>query len=130
VEEPAITPAGAWLSPGKATVVTLTPAGVAAAPDGALIEKGGRFSGQAIRFTLRRVDDKTLILRVDNGYGQTLRYAAQIYLADGRNTGSSTCPVMGGSSVFESWVDPIARIRVSNFELQPTTAGQQDMRCY
>jgi len=121
VAEPAIDVAGLWLEPGKTYTVTLTPAGVVEVPPDRLVENRMQFTGEAVRFSFDRMKDM-LVLEVNNGYGRMLRYKAEIYLADGRNAHTSTCPVIAHISGAESWQEPIARLHITNLELLPANA--------
>lgn len=58
--------------------------------------------------------DSGMMLSVKNPLNKTVKYHLDMIDYKGKPHNTSSCPVMAGLSVFESWPHPIPEIRVSN----------------
>ena len=75
--------------------------------------------GGPITFTLKANPSGGTILLVHSAYSKPLRYHARIGIVrEGKSMSAptSTCPVLTGLMVFESWPEPIVAIIVTSFE--------------
>jgi hypothetical protein len=79
-------------------------------------------AADTIRFTLKQAAGSTaLMLIIDNGYGRTLAYKAQL-LSQANPT--DVCQVKPGTATLENWPSPDFGIELSNFELIETDTHQ------
>lgn len=71
-------------------------------------------------------DRKSMMLSVKNPLTSTVKYHIDMVDYRGGLHQTSSCPVMAGLSVFESWPHPIPEIRVTNFHF---AAGRENEVC-
>lgn len=60
---------------------------------------------------------KSMMLSVKNPLANSIKYHIDMVDYKGKLHNTSSCPVMAGLSVFESWPHPIPEIRVSNIHI-------------
>lgn len=76
----------------------------------------------SIELKLTNSNGRTVMLSVKSHVGNHLKYDAYMKLRDGRLLYTSSCPLMGGLGVFETWSDPIESLELRNFRFLESTA--------
>ena len=69
---------------------------------------------------------KSMMLSVKNPLGRPVKYHIDMVDYRGGLHNTSSCPVMAGLSVFESWPHPIPELRITNFHF---AAEQEETVC-
>ncbi len=71
---------------------------------------------RTMTFNFMKADNgKSMMLSVKNPLTSSVKYHIDMVDYRGRLHNTSSCPVMAGLSVFESWPHPIPEIRITNF---------------
>ena len=65
-----------------------------------------------VRFTLVNPMGRHIMLIIDNGSAQRVRYTAEMALSDGRVVHTNVCDAPGGHTFYEHWTDPIVALHI------------------
>lgn len=102
-----------YVVPGKKTVVDVV---VADAVVVAVKDRGNDvLEAGAIAFDLSPLGDEAMMLSATSGLAHAVKYDIEMIDRRGDRHYTSSCPLMPGASVFESWGHPIPKLRISNF---------------
>lgn len=116
-EAPSISADKVVIAPGQTVLARLTPAGLVPADPAALEERNSRYFGDVLRFTMAfdpAKEHTTLV--VNNGYGQFIKYRAEMVVSDRPSPlHTSICPMIAHGSGHELWPHSIVRLELHGF---------------
>lgn len=70
-----------------------------------------------ITFSLSKMGDNGMMLSVQNSLNMIIKYDIEMIDYQGVRHYTSSCPVMPGGGVFESWGHTIPELKISNFRI-------------
>ncbi len=71
-----------------------------------------------LKFSLSQMDGRTgMMLSVNNPFNKAVKFHLNMIDFSGNPHQTSSCPVMPGSGVFESWGHPIPELNISNIHI-------------